>query len=76
MVNNLVFRWPKPLFFIVLGAHGIYIYIHIYSGFSLYSHRNLLEVSSHWQFSVMLPPALWHSPAKQPGDAWFDTGPW
>ena len=22
MVNNLVFRWPKPLFFIVLGAHG------------------------------------------------------
>ena len=27
MVNNLVFRWPKPLFFMVLGAHGIYIYI-------------------------------------------------
>ena len=25
MVNNLVFRWPKPLFFMVLGAHGIYI---------------------------------------------------
>ena len=24
MVNNLVFRWPKPLFFMVLGAHGIY----------------------------------------------------
>ena len=23
MVNNLVFRWPKPLFFMVLGAHGI-----------------------------------------------------
>ena len=22
-VNNLVFRWPKPLFFMVLGAHGI-----------------------------------------------------
>ena len=22
MVNNLVFRWPKPLFFMVLGAHG------------------------------------------------------
>ena len=22
MVNNLVFRWPKPLFFVVLGAHG------------------------------------------------------
>ena len=21
MVNNLVFRWPKPLFFTVLGAH-------------------------------------------------------
>ena len=27
-VNNLVFRWPKPLFFMVLGAHGtVYIYI-------------------------------------------------
>ena len=25
MVSNLVFRWPKPLFFMVLGAHGIYI---------------------------------------------------
>ena len=23
MVNNPVFRWPKPLFFMVLGAHGI-----------------------------------------------------
>ena len=22
MVNNLVFRWPKPLCFMVLGAHG------------------------------------------------------
>ena len=26
MVNNQVFRWPKPFFFMVLGAHGIYIY--------------------------------------------------
>ena len=24
MVNNLDFRWPKPLFFMVLVAHGIY----------------------------------------------------
>ena len=23
MVNNMVFRWPKPLFFMVLGARGI-----------------------------------------------------
>ena len=23
MVNNLVFRWPKPLFFMVLGDHGV-----------------------------------------------------
>ena len=23
MVNNLIFRWPKPRFFMVLGAHGI-----------------------------------------------------
>ena len=27
MVNNLVFRWPKPLFFIVLGVHGIYTFM-------------------------------------------------
>ena len=26
MVNNLVFRWPKPLFFMVLRAHGIYTF--------------------------------------------------
>ena len=26
MVNNLIFSWPKPLFFMVLGAHGICIY--------------------------------------------------
>ena len=30
MVNNLVFRWPKLLFFMVLGAHGICIYIYTY----------------------------------------------
>ena len=24
MVNNLVLRWPKPLFFMVLEAHGRY----------------------------------------------------
>ena len=29
MVNNLVFRWPKLLFFMVLGAHGMYIYIYV-----------------------------------------------
>ena len=26
VVNNLVFRCPKPVFFMVLGAHGTYIY--------------------------------------------------
>ena len=26
MVNNPVFTWPKPSFFMVLGAHGLYIY--------------------------------------------------
>ena len=30
MVNNLVFRWPKLLFFMVFGAHGI-MYIYIYT---------------------------------------------
>ena len=24
MLNNLVFRWPKPIFFMVLGAHGVF----------------------------------------------------
>ena len=24
MLNNMVFRWPKPLFFMVLEAHGSY----------------------------------------------------
>ena len=32
MVHNLVFRWPKPLFFMVLAAHGIYIYIYPLKG--------------------------------------------
>ena len=26
MVNNLVFRWPKHSWFMVLGAHGIHIW--------------------------------------------------
>ncbi len=30
IVNSLVFKWPQPLFFMVLGAHGIYIYIYIW----------------------------------------------
>ena len=30
MVNNLVFRWPKPLFFIVLGAHGALYFLMIW----------------------------------------------
>ena len=29
MVTNLVFRWPKPLSFMVLGSQGIYIYVHV-----------------------------------------------
>ena len=32
IVNNLVFRWPKPLFFMVLGAHGIYINYRVLKG--------------------------------------------
>lgn len=26
MVHNLVFRWPKPLIFLVCGAHGLYLW--------------------------------------------------
>ena len=29
MVNKLVFRWPKSLFFMVLGAHCIYIWFRV-----------------------------------------------
>ena len=36
MVTNLVFRWPKPLFFMVLGAHGIYMYLRYHP------HRNVV----------------------------------
>ncbi len=35
MVNNLVFRWPKPLFFMVLGAHGIRNRFSVKGGMSL-----------------------------------------
>ena len=34
MAHNLVFRWPKPLFFMVFGAHGI-----------PYAHFSLLQVA-------------------------------
>ena len=45
MVNNLVFRWPKPLLFMVLGAHGIYNYI------------LLPEVSGDsWMYPYQRPP--------------------
>ena len=27
IVNNLVFRWPKLLFFMVLGAHGSHLLV-------------------------------------------------
>ena len=33
LVKNMVFRWPKPLFFMVLGAHGIQ-YGKVYTSFS------------------------------------------
>ena len=29
MVGPLVFRWPKPSFFMVLGAHGDYTTTHV-----------------------------------------------
>ena len=34
LVNNMVFRWPKALFFMVLGAHGKYtIHLQLPKGF-------------------------------------------
>ena len=53
VVNNLVFRRPKPLFFMVLGAHGIYIYIniqyiyiytYIYIYIFIYGYRKTYEI--------------------------------
>ena len=47
MVNNLVFRWPKPLFFMVLGAHGCFHVTNVttanYGGIKLRSRRRLPE---------------------------------
>ena len=34
MLNNLLFRWPKPVFFMVLGAHGMFHYSKKYPSFS------------------------------------------
>ena len=49
MVNNLVFRWPKPLFFMVLGARGIYIYI--YLCIYIYIHLYIYYVSPIFETS-------------------------
>ena len=48
MVNNLVFRWPKPLFFMVLGAHGIF---YLQNLDAVHPPNCLLEVSGHHKFS-------------------------
>ena len=45
MVNNLIFKWPKPLFFMVLGAHGIYIYI--------YHPRYILDMSASHTIPIL-----------------------
>ncbi len=58
MVNNLVFRWrPKPLFFMVLGAHGIHSYTP-WANFIATLNRRLVTsngcFSSKWDY----PPNL------------------
>ena len=50
MVNNLVFRWPKPLFFMVLGAHGIYTLFCWRSGGKF--HRSM-SVKIFWKRKVL-----------------------
>ena len=47
MVNNLVFRWPKPLFFMVLGAHGIQYQLEI-------SINLCLEESLYWHKGISI----------------------
>ena len=37
--KNMVFRWPKPLFFMVLGAHGIQYGISIHFFFIYFCYR-------------------------------------
>ena len=53
MVNNLVFRWPKPLFFMVLGAHGT-VASQQESNRLAVSERNLLQHGLRsWQLPSM-----------------------
>ena len=56
MVNNLVFRWPKPLFFMVLGAHGRYSIAALPST-SLVGCQDtpFFVVHSSWVFAVGAP---------------------
>ena len=58
MANNLVFGWPKPLFFMILGSHGIYVYKYIYAcpmapihNSKVQNHKNAVKVQEVWNFA-------------------------
>ena len=62
MINSLVSWWPKPLFFMVLGAHGIYIPIYISTPlihpWKLIPQKGTISIgntsSNHWFSGVYL----------------------
>ena len=62
MVNNLVFRWLKPLFFIVLGAHGSWK-LHC----SKENPSSLSKPYSSWVFMGKLSPRIPREPNKYHG---------
>ena len=50
IVNSLVFKWPQPLFFMVLGAHGIYIYMTP----TQTTHQNHGEIPANYQQHLLV----------------------
>ena len=65
MVNNLVFRWPKPLFFMVLGEYSIFCREPEVSLFSAFSLTVIAGMDgSYWQCAILaitlwLPTFVW-----------------
>ena len=63
MVNNLGFRWPTPLFFMVLGAHG-----RVYNRF--FGGTNSGDVGL---CGAQLCLSSWQRTSSEP---WYQMGPW
>lgn len=70
-IHNIVCLYTYVLYILCMFVHGLFPCIYVFVWWFSFCNPNV-EVSSYWQFSIMLSPALWHSTAKQPGDAWLD----